>query len=178
MNNLLTRYFRLLGYLLVLAVLTQLISPAPKANATQTTYKVGDTTKTGGTVFYVLPPETQSSWHYLEVAPNNWDSGKLVSTSYKKAESYVYTYKDKSWFIPSADDFATLYTEYKAKHLRGNIIQPGRYWTSTGAVDPTTNKISSLQVFSTSTRKTTAQSYTNATNGKILLRVRPIRYFD
>ena len=61
MNNLLTRYFRLLGYLLVLAVLNQLISPAPKANATQTTYKVGDTTKTGGTVFYVLPPETRNT---------------------------------------------------------------------------------------------------------------------
>lgn len=178
MSNIPTRFIRLLGYVIVLTVLTQLISPTTKASATHITYKVGDTTKTGGTVFYVLPPDTQSLWHYLEVAPNNWNSGKLVSTSFKKAESFVYIYKDKSWFIPSADDFAILYTEYKANRLRGNIIQPGKYWTSTGAVDPVNNKIQSLQVFNTSTRKTTAQSYTNATNGKILLRVRPIRYFE
>lgn len=178
MNTFHTRYTRLLGYLIVLTVLTQLISPAPKALATNKTYKVGDTTSTGGTVFFVLPSETRSLWHYLEVAPNNWNSGKLVSTSYKKAESYVYTYKDKSWFIPSAEDFATLYTDYKANRLKGITIEPGKYWTSTGALDPTNNKIQSLQIFNTLTRKTVAQSYTSATNGKILLRVRPIRYFD
>ena len=178
MNNFPTKCIRLLGYLLLLTVLSQLISPAPIAHATRATYKVGDITATGGTVFYVLPPETQSLWHYLEVAPNNWNSGKLVSTSYKRAESYVYTYKDKSWFIPSAGDFEILYTEYKANRLRGNTIQPGKYWTSTGAVDPTNNQIQSLQIFNTSTRKTTTQSYSSATNGKILLRVRPIRYFN
>ena len=176
MNNSLIRGVRLLGVLIVLTALTSATLPPQNAVASHKTYKVGDRTPTGGTVFYVLPLDTVSSWHYLEVAPNNWNSGKLSNTSYIKAESYVYAYADKSWYIPSSEEFAILYSEIRAKHLKSITLKPGVYWTSTGVV--TNNQIQSLQAFNTSTRKLTVHSYKNAINGKVLLRVRPIRYFD
>lgn len=176
MNNFLIRGVRLLGVLIVLTALTSATLPPQKAVASQKIYKVGDITPTGGTVFYVLPPETISRWHYLEVAPNNWNSGKLSNTSFNKAESYVYAYSDKSWYIPSSDEFETLYSENRAKRLKSITLKPGTYWTSTGVV--TNNQIQSLEAFNTSTRKLTAHSYKNAINGKVLLQVRPIRYFD
>ena len=176
MNSFLIRGARLLGVLIVLTALTSATLPPQKAVASHETYEVGDSTPTGGTVFYVLPPDTISSWHYLEVAPDNWNSGKLSNTSYNRAESYVYAYADKSWYIPSSDEFATLYSESRARRLKNITLRPGTYWTSTGVV--ANKQIQSLQAFNTATRTLTAFSYINAINGKVLLRVRPIRYFD
>ena len=176
MNNFLIRGVRLLGVLIVLTALTSVTLPPQKAVASHETYKVGDRTPTGGTVFYVLPLDTISSWHYLEVAPDNWNSGKLANTSYNRAERYVYAYEDKSWYIPSSDEFAILYSENRAKRLKSITLKPGTYWTSTGLV--TNNQIQSLEAFNTSTRKLTAHSYKNAINGKVLLQVRPIRYLE
>lgn len=147
------------------------IQPTPKAVAS-THYKIGDRTPTGGTIFYILPADTQSLWHYLEVAPNNWNQGKPVYPTYKEAESQIYTYKGGDWYIPSEQEFQTLYAQYKAKRLPNITIQPGRYWTSTGTTQ--LKKITSLQVFSTTTKKTAR--YTNLSSSNI--RVRPIRYLD
>ena len=176
MNNFLLRGVRLIGLLVVLTALTSATLPPQKAVAANKTYKVGDRTPTGGTVFYVLPLDTISRWHYLEVAPDNWNSGKPSVTSFNKAESYVYAYADKSWYIPSSDEFATLYSESRARRLKNITLRPGTYWTSTGLV--TNNQIQSLEAFNTSTRKLTAHSYKNAINGKVLLQVRPIRYLE
>ena len=176
MSNFLFKDVRRLGFLIILTLLTSVTLPTQHAAAVHKTYKVGDRTPTGGTVFYVLPADTVSQWHYLEVAPDSWNSGKLVSTSYKKAESYVYAYADKSWYIPSSDEFAVLFSANKAKLLKSINLKSGAYWTSTGVV--TNKQIQSLQVFSTITRKLTAHSYKNSNNGSVLLRVRPIRYFN
>lgn len=176
MKNFPFKSLRLLGLLTILTVLTSATLPTSNAVATTRTYKVGDITPTGGTVFYVLPPDTESQWHYLEVAPDNWNSGKLFTTSYKKAESYVYTYANKSWYIPSSDEFATLAKEKRANHLKNITLKSGAYWTSTGVV--TQKKIQSLEAFNTSTLKLTTHSYKNAMNGTVLLRVKPIRYFE
>ena len=147
------------------------LQPTPKAVAS-TLYKIGDKTPSGGTIFYILPPETQSLWHYLEVAPNNWNQGKPVYPTYRQAEAQIYTYKAGDWYIPSEQEFQTLYTQYKANRLPRITIQPGRYWTSTGTTQ--LEKITSLQVFSTTTKKTAR--YTNLSSSNI--RVRPIRYLD
>jgi hypothetical protein len=176
MKNFLFKDVRRIGFLIILSVLTSATITSPHAGAAVITYKVGDRTPTGGTVFYVLPADTVSQWHYLEVAPDSWNSGKLVSTSYKKAESYVYAYADKSWYIPSSNEFATLYSANKAKLLKSINLKSGAYWTSTGVV--TNKQIQSLQAFSTLTRKLTAHSYKSSNNGNVLLRVRPIRYFN
>ncbi len=176
MNKFLTKDIRLLGILIILTVLTSATLSTPIAVAATRTYKVGDITQTGGTVFYVLPYNTVSLWHYLEVAPDSWNSGKLSNTSFNKAESYVYAYADKSWYIPSSDEFATLYSESRAKRLKSITLKPGTYWTSTGVV--TNKQIQSLQAFNTLTRKLTAYSYKNSNNGTVLLQVRPIRYLE
>ena len=99
-----------------------------------------------------------------------------LPTSYKKAESYVYAYANKSWYIPSSGEFAKLASENKAKRLKNITLKPGAYWTSTGLV--TKMQIQSLQAFNTLTLELTTYSYKDAINGKVLLRVRPIRYFD
>ena len=176
MKNFLIKGLRLLGFLIILTALSSSILPTSKAVASLKTYEVGDITPTGGTVFYVLPPETVSQWHYLEVAPDNWNSGKLFNTSYKKAESYVYSYANKSWYIPSSGEFAKLASEIRANRIENITLKPGTYWTSTGVV--TKKQIQSLQAFNTLSLKLTAYSYKAAINGTVLLRVRPIRYFD
>lgn len=176
MKILLIKSLRLLGFLIILTALTSAILPTSKAVASLQTYEVGDITPTGGTVFYVLPPDTVSQWHYLEVAPDNWNSGKLFTTSFKKAESYVNAYANKSWYIPSSKEFATLASEIRAQRLKNITLKPGTYWTSSGVV--TNKKIQSLQAFNTSTLKLTTHSYKTAINGTVLLRVKPIRYFN
>ena len=200
MKNFLIKGLRLLGFLIILTALSSSILPTSKAVADDSTlstpspvaetsslpilnavastriYKVGDITPSGGTVFYVLPSDTVSQWHYLEVAPDNWNSGKLFNTSFKKAESYVYAYANKSWYIPSSREFATLASENKAKRLKNITLKPGTYWTSTGVV--TNKKIQSLEAINTFTLKLTTHSYKNAMNGTVRLQVRPIRYFD
>jgi hypothetical protein len=175
-SNFFIKGVRLLGLVVILTALTSATLPTSKAIASTKTYKVGDRTPTGGTVFYVLPLDTVSNWHYLEVAPNNWNSGKLSNTSFNKAENYVNAYANKSWYVPSSEEFATLASEYRAKRLKNITLKPGTYWTSTGVV--TNKQIQNLQAFNTSTLKLTTYSYKNAINGKVLLRVRPIRYFD
>ena len=176
MNNFLIKGLRLLGFLIIVTALTSATLPTSKAVAATKIYKVGDRTPTGGTVFYVLPPDTVSQWHYLEVAPNSWNSGNFGNTSYRKAESSVYAYGDKSWYIPSSDEFAVLASENRAKRLKNITLKPGTYWTSTGVV--TKKQIQSLQAFNTLSLKLTSYSYKAAINGTVLLRVRPIRYFD
>ena len=176
MNNFLIKKIRLLGFLIILTLFASASLSTPTAVAATKTYEVGDITPTGGTVFYVLPSETVSQWHYLEVAPDNWNSGKLFTTSFKQAENYVYTYANKSWYIPSSEEFATLALEKRANRLKNITLKPGGYWTSTGVVAK--KEIQSLQAFNTSTLKLTTHSYKNAINGTVLLRVKPIRYFE
>ena len=58
------------------------VSPAKNASAGIFTCAeggkclIGDTGPGGGRVFYILDAATKSAWHYLEVAPDSWNSGK------------------------------------------------------------------------------------------------------
>jgi hypothetical protein len=58
------------------------VSPAKNASAGSFTCAeggkcaIGDTGPGGGRVFYILEASTKSAWHYLEVAPDAWNSGK------------------------------------------------------------------------------------------------------
>jgi len=58
------------------------VSPAKNASAGIFTCAeggkcvIGDTGPGGGRVFYILEASTKSAWHYLEAAPDSWNSGK------------------------------------------------------------------------------------------------------
>jgi hypothetical protein len=68
----------------VTASATYVTNVAPAKNASVGSFTcaeggkclIGDTGPGGGRVFYILDAATKSAWHYLEVAPDAWNSGK------------------------------------------------------------------------------------------------------
>jgi hypothetical protein len=73
------------------------VSPAKNASAGIFTCAeggkcaIGDTGPGGGRVFYILEASTKSAWHYLEAAPDAWNSGKADprSTWCSNSESFI-----------------------------------------------------------------------------------------
>ena len=63
---------------------TYVVNVSPSKNASVGSFTcaeggkclIGDTGPGGGRVFYILDASTKSAWHYLEVAPDAWNSGK------------------------------------------------------------------------------------------------------
>lgn len=132
--------------------------------ASAKTYKIGDVGPRGGVVFYVLHPETQSLWHYLEVAPNNWNQGNVSRLSFLNASKRVNRYDDGSWFIPAKEDMEQIYKNRKL--LKSISFWGDKYWTSTG-----TSMFTDMSVVNMKTGSVYIDS------GSGLYVVRPIRYF-
>ena len=128
------------------------------------TYKIGDIGPRGGVVFYVLDPETQSLWHYMEVSPNNWNQGKTSRLSFLNAGKRAYGYDNETWYIPAQEDMENI---YKHRNILKRIsFLSGKYWTSTGKYT-----FRDMSVIDMRTGKVSID------RGDGMYMVRPVRYF-
>jgi hypothetical protein len=83
----------------VTANATYVVNVSPSKNASVGSFTcaeggkcvIGDTGPGGGRVFYILDAAMKSAWHYLEVAPDAWNSGKADpgSTWCSNSENFV-----------------------------------------------------------------------------------------
>ena len=149
-------------YLLVILLLVSLLF---QNNAYAKTYKIGDTGPGGGIVFYVLPPDTQSAYHYMEVAPDSWNNSHTLQVSFERANKVSWKYGvDESWFLPGELDVIELYKQ--RKNLKNVHWLSGYYWTGTRRLGDPRQIVFNMK---------TGKSKASVVNGFAMYR--PISYF-